>query len=209
MARSAPGPQRLMCAVACLAASVLGFEIVLLRLLQLASWHHFAFVVISLALLGFGASGTVLCLLRQRLLAHGSVALWVLTLAAAVSMPLAWQAAQAVPIEARLMPALLGRQVGQWLLYWLLLAVPFLLGATALGLALMLAGRAIPAVYGANLLGSGVGAALTTVAMSYVAPAWLPAAAATLALPAVVCLAPGAKRTRAWVGAAADGGAAQ
>ena len=197
------GLRRLMLAMGLLSASVLGFEIVLLRLLQIASWNHFAFVVISLALLGFAASGTALCLLRRQLLAHGSTALWVLMLAAAVSMPIAWHAAQCVPIEARVIPALLLRQTVQWLLYWLVLSTPFLLGASAIGLALMMAGRNVPAVYGANLLGSGIGAVAATAAMSIAPPSWLPAAAAAIVLPAVVCIAPGFGRRRAYAGVVA------
>ena len=38
-------------------AGLLGFELSLMRVLLVASWHHFAFVVVSLALVGFGASG--------------------------------------------------------------------------------------------------------------------------------------------------------
>ena len=47
-----PGVRRLMLAIGLLSASVLGFEIVLLRLLQIASWHHFAFLVLSRATVG-------------------------------------------------------------------------------------------------------------------------------------------------------------
>ena len=56
-------------------------------------------------------------------------------------------------------------QVGRWCLYWAMLLVPFLLGGAAIGLALMLARDRVAIVYGANLLGSGVGAALAMVAM--------------------------------------------
>ena len=53
-------------------AAVLGYEVGLMRMLLVASWHHFAFLVISLALLGFGASGTLLALTRDRVLARAS-----------------------------------------------------------------------------------------------------------------------------------------
>ena len=202
------GARRLMLAIGLLSASVLAYEIVLLRLLQIASWSHFAFVVISLALMGFGASGTALCLLRRKLLAHGGIALSVLVLATAIAMPLAWRLAQCIPIEARLSPALLWRQTGYWLLHWLVLSIPFLLGASAIGLGLMTAGRSVPAVYGANLVGSGLGAAAATVAMSYLSPTWLPAAAAALALPAAVCVMPGRRRLRAHASVATAGVAA-
>ena len=45
-----------------LSAATLVFEINLSRLFSVAQFYHFAFMVVSLALLGFGASGTVLAL---------------------------------------------------------------------------------------------------------------------------------------------------
>ena len=43
---------------------LLAGEVVLLRVLSYLQWYHFAYLVISLALLGFGASGTLLHLFR-------------------------------------------------------------------------------------------------------------------------------------------------
>ena len=52
--------QRVFFSVAILSAGVLTYEILLTRLLSIVQWHHFAYMIISLALLGFGASGTFL-----------------------------------------------------------------------------------------------------------------------------------------------------
>ena len=54
----------LLLAVALLSAAVIGYEILLMRLFSIALWHHFAYMIISLALLGFGASGTFIALAR-------------------------------------------------------------------------------------------------------------------------------------------------
>ena len=43
-----------------LSASALAYEIVLSRLFSIAQFYHFAFMTVSLALLGAGASGTAL-----------------------------------------------------------------------------------------------------------------------------------------------------
>ncbi|MEK6693524.1 MAG: hypothetical protein AABY44_08890 [Nitrospirota bacterium] len=40
------------------ASATLILEVALTRLFSVAFWYHFAFLVISIALLGFGASGT-------------------------------------------------------------------------------------------------------------------------------------------------------
>ncbi|UCH85600.1 MAG: hypothetical protein JSW50_07925 [Candidatus Latescibacterota bacterium] len=157
-------------AVSC---GLIGFEISLMRVLLYASWHHFAFLVISIVLLGFGASGTVLSFCRSWLLRRVDLAFAVLILATAVSMPVSIQLLRHIPAEARFVPALAVEQSLHWLLYWALLFVPFLLGASAIGLALIAAGTRLPTVYAANLTGSALGAVIAPLAMYTVAPAWL------------------------------------
>jgi len=65
-----------------LSVAVLGFQLALMRILLVASWHHFAFVVISIALLGFGASGTMLTIARPWLMRRPAAALAMYALAA-------------------------------------------------------------------------------------------------------------------------------
>ena len=53
----------------CLSFATLLLELALTRVLAVASWYHFGFLIISMALLGFGTSGVVLTLwtnLRER-----------------------------------------------------------------------------------------------------------------------------------------------
>jgi hypothetical protein len=174
--------------VAAISAAVLAFEISLMRILLIASWHHFAFVVISVALLGFGASGTVLMLLRGVLLRHSERALFALMLGTGLAMPLCAALAQTVPVEARLLSALLWSQVARWLLFWAVLAMPFLLGGSVIGLAIMSAGPRIGATYASNLIGSGVGAIGASLAMNFIPPRWLPLACGTLGTTAALLL---------------------
>jgi hypothetical protein len=47
-------------AVALISAAALAYEILLMRLFSIVLWHHFAYMIISLALLGYGASGALL-----------------------------------------------------------------------------------------------------------------------------------------------------
>ena len=46
--------------VALISAAALAYEVLLMRLFSIIQWHHFAYMIISLALLGYGASGTFL-----------------------------------------------------------------------------------------------------------------------------------------------------
>ncbi|HET6468782.1 MAG TPA: hypothetical protein VFG43_10435, partial [Geminicoccaceae bacterium] len=57
-------------AVALVAGGALAFEVLLTRILAIVHWHHFAGMVISLALLGYGASGSVLTASLDRLRPH-------------------------------------------------------------------------------------------------------------------------------------------
>ena len=45
-------------AVGLVAGGALALEVLLVRILAIVHWHHFAGMVISLALLGYGASGS-------------------------------------------------------------------------------------------------------------------------------------------------------
>ena len=144
-----------------------------MRVLLLASWHHFAFLVISVCLLGFGASGTALSFFRSWLLPRSETAMFALVVATAASMPFSIHIAQHIPVEARFVPTLLGRQIGLWLLYWTVLFIPFFLGASAIGLSLMAARTRLPTIYAANLFGSAMGAFLAAWVMHWVPPAWL------------------------------------
>ena len=141
---------RLLWVVFVISLGLLGFEIALLRILLCASWDHFAFLVISVALLGFGTSGTVLCFLRRWLLSKGESALFVLILATAASMPVSLQIAKHLPLETRFLPALLWSQILSWVLCWASLFLPFLIGATTIGLGLVMAGNRVPTLYAAS-----------------------------------------------------------
>ncbi|NCF60178.1 MAG: hypothetical protein GWP64_10000, partial [Gammaproteobacteria bacterium] len=59
--------RRLLLATLFISAAAIGYEILLMRVLSIVQWHHFAYMIISLALLGYGASGTFIALLRSHL----------------------------------------------------------------------------------------------------------------------------------------------
>ncbi len=180
---------------AAVSAGLLAFEVSLMRILLIAGWHHFAFVVIAVALLGFGASGSALVVFRRRLLDWGARGLWVLVLATAWLMPVCVAAAQWIPVEARIAPQNLAAQAFNWVVYWTVLGCPFFTGAAAIGLALMLAGGQVDRVYAANMLGSAVGSAVAVVAMLLLPSERLPLVSGGLTLAAALLL-PGRSAAR-------------
>ena len=125
----------LLVAVSLLSAAAIAYEILLTRLFAVALWHHFAYMIISLALLGYGASGTFLVFVRHRALARFGVSFAALAvsfgLAAIGCYALAWRL-PFNPLEV----------IWDWRqqLYlaamYLLLALPFFTAGSAIGLSL-------------------------------------------------------------------------
>ncbi len=160
---------RFLLAVAVLSAGLIAYEIVLMRRLLVESWHHFGFLVISAALLGFGTSGTLLALLQRRVRERPARTLAWSAAGLAAALIVLPRAAALLPVSARFIPGDLWGQAGWWSAYWLTALVPFLLGATFIGTALMIAGPAVGRTYAANLVGSGVGAVGAVLLLSRVA----------------------------------------
>jgi hypothetical protein len=148
--------RRAMLGVAALAAASLLLESTLTRLLAVAQFYHFAFLVVSLALLGFGASGTVLVLSsRLRDAPVGRLLAWA-GIAFAVSVAAAFAAVNRLPFDSYSL-VWDRRQILYFLLYYLSLALPFLCAGIGIGAALVSARGRGHLVYAANLLGSAAG----------------------------------------------------
>ncbi len=182
-------------AVFLLSAAIIALELALMRCLSVARWHHFSYLVVSTALLGFGASGTFLTFVGERLRRRFWQWSCGLTVAFAVSVTLALRAAEALPLDVQYVLYSV-RQAGLMFAHDFLLFIPFFTGATVIGLALMHFGERVHLVYGANLAGSGAGGAAVTGLMFFMAPQYLLYAAAALGFVAAVCWAAGAPRRR-------------
>ena len=138
---------------------MLSYEILLLSLFSYVQWHHFAYLVVSIALLGFGTSGSLLVFIRGFL--HNRFRAFALsqTLMFAVAAPLCFALAQRLAFN----PEELIWDPLQWLrlaLTILLLMLPFLFAANFIGLALYEYRRQLARVYAADLLGAGLGAGI-------------------------------------------------
>ena len=189
-------------AVALVAGGALAFEVLLTRLLAIIHWHHFTGMVISLALLGYGASGAVLTPLLDRLRPRAVLAFAAgATLFGATALA-AFAMAQALPFNA--LEVVWNPQQWLWLaLLYLLFAVPFFFAAACTGLALGCFPAPIGRIYGADLLGAATGALAAVGLLEILRPDLaLPLIAAAGPLAAAIVLA-SAHRHRAAGGAAA------
>jgi len=183
--------KRLHLALALLSITVVAFQLVLMQILSTTQWHHFAYLIISIALLGFGAAGTVLALFRTWLLQRLAAALPLLMLGSAVAT------ATVVPLTRSLVggfdtyllfvdPLHFGRLLAISLCY----AVPFFLAALAIGLVFVRWTSRIGSLYFANLIGSGLGGLAALILLETLPPRQLPAAAALFALAAAFLVLP-------------------
>jgi len=151
--------------VAALAAATLLFESTLTRLLAVAQFYHFAFLVVSLALLGFGASGTLLSVFpRLRAVPLERLFIWA-GVGFAAGVGVAYAGVNWLPFDSYSI-AWERRQILFFLLYYLALTIPFLISGLGIGGALALTKGKSHLIYAANLLGSALGALLAPLFLS-------------------------------------------
>ena len=167
---SVPHPAAPALAVGLISSAALGYEILLLRIFAIVHWHHLVATAISLALLGYGASGTFIAVFRVALERHFGAVFVANAMLFGISALACTALAQQLPFD----PQALTWEPLQ-LLYlaatFLLLSVPFFAAANCVGLALSAYRDEIPRLYGYDLLGAGLGALLLLVALSWLHPA--------------------------------------
>ncbi len=151
--------RRLFAATLLVSAGAIGYELLLMRVLSIVQWHHFAYMIISLALLGYGASGTFIALFRQRLERRFDSAFAACGLFFSVTMVLCFALGQRVPFNA-LEVVWDARQLLNLGLFYLVFFVPFFFAATCIGLAFTFRPAAIGRIYFFDLVGAGCGAVL-------------------------------------------------
>lgn len=153
------GKGRAVLAVALISGASLGYELLLLRFFSLMYWDHFAHLIISMALLGFGLSGSVLSLCQHRLVpAFPRWFAWcglsfAITLLIAASLAgrlgfnppeVIWQA----------------KQMGRLAAVFVVATVPFFFAGLCIGLTMRCHNSEVARIYRADLCGAAGGALL-------------------------------------------------
>jgi len=169
-----------------LSAATLAFEINLTRLFSVAQFYHFAFMIVSIALLGFGLSGTVLAIFPGIQRGEPAQSLGWLALASGLSMLGAYLLTNWLPFDSY---SLLvdNRQVFILVLHYLVLAMPFFFSGMALGILLSKYPEQAGATYAVNLLGSAFGCAIALLAPAIVGGEGMVTLSAMLAGIAAMC----------------------
>ncbi|MEZ5964008.1 MAG: hypothetical protein R3F56_09210 [Planctomycetota bacterium] len=142
-----------------LCGATLALEVVLTRVLALTMWHHFTYVVIGVALLGFGAAGTWITVRTagrpRRENADGLVASY--TFAAAVATPLCYLMMTRVFFDPQKITSEPLNLISLLLIYGII-ALPFFCAGLAICAAISSYRSHVGSVYFADLLGAGCGA---------------------------------------------------
>ena len=161
--------RRLYAGVFLIALATLLFEITLIRVLSFSIWYHFAYVVLSTALLGFGASGTLLAIRPSIGADNLAVALSRFSLASAVSAVAALGFVSLFPLH----PMEVFESSGQLMLlliYQLVATIPFFFSGLVISLALRHAAKRVDRLYFWDLLGAGLGCAGAVALMNALSP---------------------------------------
>jgi predicted membrane-bound spermidine synthase len=148
-----------------IALSGLMFEIGLTRIFSATIWYHFAFVAVSVALLGWGLGGLAVHILKSRLPMSLDLA-GLCVLLYAVAIPAGLFFIVRLPFRPERLAA-----------YFVAALVPFLLAGMALSIVFDLRRESTGGLYFADLLGASLGALAVTVLLS-----WLGGEAAVLAV---------------------------
>ena len=161
--------------------SSLAYEITLIRIFSISLWYHFAFMIISIAMLGIGASGTVLSLYPKIAGAapvasqtgeykpslYGHIGIYGLLLGAGIS--LSYMLSNQIPFD----PVRLAWervQIFYICLYYMILSIPFLFFGFCMASAFSMISEKSGLLYGSDLLGAGAGSIVILFLLSITAP---------------------------------------
>lgn len=137
--------------------AVLGYEITFTRVFSFAQWHNLSSVIITMALLGSGASGTAITLMRGFIVKHRSAVLFTVSVLFTLFMASGFIISTALPLNPYEMSFSI-KQVFYVTIYFFFMCLPFFAGSAIICISFM--GEPPSGAYAANLFGSGAGAAL-------------------------------------------------
>jgi len=139
-----------------LSVSTLAYEVSLTRIFSITLWHHFSFMVISIALLGFGAAGTHLFFNKNLLKIKPEKLLSEFALFYSIFCFISYMISNYIPFD----PLRMAWDFKQFLyiiVYYILFAIPFFFSGLAISASFTLFPLNINTLYFSNLIGSGIG----------------------------------------------------
>jgi spermidine synthase len=183
--------------IALLSATLIAFQLLLMQLFSIVQWFHFAFMVISIALLGFGASGTLIALARGKLTERAELLVPFFMILSGATLAWVVRLCQLDGIRFDSYLLFVERsQLAALALSSIVLFVPFFFGALAIGLVFVRHVEHIGSLYFANLLGSALGGAMAIGLLWLFSPQEATALLGLLPIGAGLLVSPGRVRAR-------------
>jgi hypothetical protein len=149
--------------IALIAMSTLMFELLLVRIFSVTLWYHFAFMAISIAMLGMGAGGIYVYLFapaRSTTDTLRRLSVWALVFSATIFIALC------VQLQTRFVPSFSLKSfllLGQ---IYMVIGVPFFFGGLCISLILTQFSKQVSKLYFADLVGAGIGCFMVIPALS-------------------------------------------
>ena len=142
--------------------STLAFEVLLTRVFAIGQWNHLSFMVISIALFGFGASGTYLCLRgisgsSPQLYQPSALSISFLLYLYSICAIFSYLALIHIPLDYFRLPVEPFQSI-YLLAVYLVLSLPFFVSGLIIAIGYTTAPRKSGLVYFASMAGSAVGA---------------------------------------------------
>lgn len=147
-------------------------QIVLVRIFSIGQWYHFAYLVVSIAMLGIALAGTAAALFGSDLTDSSEKCFRLLSTGLPLGLWFSYEFSQRIPFEGIEIVA----EPHQWLyagVLYLVLALPFFFVAGFVTISFMEFRKYTGTIYGVNLAGSGLGALLITIGMYFYEPVTL------------------------------------
>lgn len=145
--------------------STLLFEITLTRVFSVAQWYHFAFMVVSMALLGYGVSGTFLMFFPSIFKKDTYSVLSTCAIFFAISSPLSYIITNRIafdPVKIAWDPI----QIIYILIYYILFSIPFFFSGMIISIAISRFSNIVHRIYFSDLIGAGSGCLLALLIFS-------------------------------------------
>ena len=153
-------------AIGLISATIIAYQLVVMQIFAYTQWHHFGFMVISVALLGFGVAGTYLSIYSGRIIHKANSFIpWIIVLTGflmVISVPLSQS--ELIRFDSLLLFTNLNEKLklaATYLVYFF----PFFSGALAIGVYFIEQKKVIGKAYFTNLFGSALGGVLILFAM--------------------------------------------
>ncbi|MEW6702551.1 MAG: hypothetical protein AB1298_07515, partial [Bacteroidota bacterium] len=174
-----------------LSVSIIAYQLLLMHIFSITQWYHFAFMVISVALLGFGAAGSFIALFRNRLVEYST---WLIPFSMLISGLFQCSVIFLSQLPfARFDSYLIFADYSQFVnlvITYLIFSLPFFFGALSIGLSFIIYIDQIDKLYFSNLIGSGLGGITALILYSFFLPEEISSLISLLPLISALILSP-------------------